>query len=67
MSNFAISEDVAKKLLDKWGITNCCKLELRIIMEPDAVVKMTVIKYLTTSEVDDITEALQEYHLVKNE
>lgn len=65
MAHVAISDNIAKTILDKWGIKLSNKLSLTIDMNSDSIVNTTISKVLTQDGADDVANVLDEYYLVK--
>ena len=65
MSNLAISDDVVKLILEKWGVKLCSNMEINIYMEPNEAVKVSMSKYVTDTELEDVMNVLGDYYLVK--
>ena len=65
MTKLAVSDSIAKVILEKWGVKLADRLSLTICMNPDSMVTANISKILTQDEADDLAEVLGEYYLVK--
>ena len=67
MAKAALSEDVFKPLLEKWGLELCTGFHVTLKAGVREYAAITIEKLLTQSEADDLTEALGDYYLVKRD
>lgn len=67
MAKAALSEDVFKSLMEKWGLELCTDVHVRLKGGAREYATITIEKILTQSEADDLAEALGDYYLVKRD
>lgn len=61
----AKSNDLMRPLLEKWGVKLGSNVQVVLKFEPGGFAMVTIEKYLSQSEADDLSAALGDYHLVK--